>query len=212
MDKFIRKDAPLCACGCGERVKRDYWGKKWNKFVNYHNQRGQNNSFRDKKHSPESKNKMSIAGKGRVFTKEHKKNLSVAMKNNINLKNLSKEQILKRSISQMRCRTDGYCDAWSDLRYKNDCKKDHCGICEVKEEKRISKMGRKYSNLILHHKDLNPKNCHPDNLSTLCNSCHTKLHHFLKKYSSSVLRNRKQNLKPFQDGIENFVEKLELLK
>lgn len=42
--KRRRKDAaPLCACGCGERVKWNKRKKKWNKFIHRHNLKGKNN-------------------------------------------------------------------------------------------------------------------------------------------------------------------------
>lgn len=31
---------PLCACGCGQKVKRHYRNKKWNKFIKNHSPRG----------------------------------------------------------------------------------------------------------------------------------------------------------------------------
>lgn len=42
--------------------------------------------------------------------------------------------------------------------------KDKCDMCGTTE------------NLDTHHKDLNPKNNEPENLMTLCDSCHTKWH------------------------------------
>ena len=49
--RFIRKDsiAPLCACGCGERVKKCKYRKTWNKFISGHQNRGKNHPFYDKK-------------------------------------------------------------------------------------------------------------------------------------------------------------------
>lgn len=40
MSRFIRKEAPLCACGCGGKVKKHTWKNKWNKFINGHQRRG----------------------------------------------------------------------------------------------------------------------------------------------------------------------------
>lgn len=147
-----------------------------------------------KKLSKETCKKMSASGKNKIFTEGHRKNLSIAQtgktmseeaKRKISIafknKKLSEEHILKRTISQMKCRTDGYCDAWSDKEYKNDCRKSYCEICGIGF--RIIKKSDGYTipNLLLHHKDCNPVNCHPDNLQTLCIGCHTKLHFKLKK-------------------------------
>lgn len=44
MNKFKRKDqTPLCACGCGERVKKSQDHEGWNKFIAYHSNRGKYN-------------------------------------------------------------------------------------------------------------------------------------------------------------------------
>jgi len=49
---------PLCACGCGERVKWNKDKKNWNIYVPYHH----------------------LRGKRRVFTKEHCEKISIAQK------------------------------------------------------------------------------------------------------------------------------------
>jgi hypothetical protein len=44
MNKFKRKNQiPLCACGCGERVKKSQDHESWNKFIAYHSNRGKYN-------------------------------------------------------------------------------------------------------------------------------------------------------------------------
>ena len=166
---------------------------------------GKNNPRYGIKVSLATRRKLSIAQTGRVFSKETRKKLSIInigkklsdkTKKKISIafkgKKLSKEHVLKNSIGHMKCRTDGYCDAWGDQEYKNDCRKDYCEICGKKEEKKIDVMSRVCSNLLLHHKDLNPENCCPDNLSTLCRSCHMILHHTLNRKKR---KRRKQNAK-----------------
>lgn len=128
--------------------------------------RGKNNPMFGKIMSKKSREKMSIAATGNTSHLGHKH---------------SEEAREKISLALMRCRTDGYCDIWSDKEYKKDCLKNYCEICKRKEDKTKGKDGRLFSKLGLHHKDLNPKNCHPDNLATLCRSCHTKLHRMLQK-------------------------------
>lgn len=157
MNKFKRKDqAPLCACGCGERVGWNKGGlNKWNDFIPGHHRKG-------RKHSQKSKDKMALRARGRRHSKSTK---------------------LKISIGHIKCRADGYCDAWSDQEFKQSYLKNYCEICSIKEIKRQCANGKIYSNLLLHHIDFNPQNCHPDNLQTLCRSCHTKLHHTGKTIS-----------------------------
>lgn len=152
-----------------------------------------------KKFSKETRKKMSISGKNKIFTEKHRKSLSIAQtgktmteeaKRKISIafkgKKLSKEHILKRTIAQMKCRTDGYCDAWSDKEFKKDCKKDRCEICGTKFKIIQKSDGYTIPNLLLHHIDCNPKNCHPDNLQTLCAKCHTKLHFELKRKGEKI--------------------------
>ena len=120
-------------------------------------------------HSEETKKKISLANKGK-----HHKNKGIPH---------TIEHNNKVAIALMKCRIDGYCDAWGDQEYKNDCRKDYCEIYKAKEEKKTSIYQRKektiikiISNLLLHHKDFNPENCCLNNLQTLCRSCHNKIH------------------------------------
>jgi hypothetical protein len=87
-----------------------------------------------------------------------------------------KKYAIAVSIGNMKCRTDEYCDAWSDVEYKKDCKKDHCEKCGVKLSFKKDVREHIQPNLILHHKDKHPSNCSPDNLMTVCRGCHNKLH------------------------------------
>jgi len=35
-------------------------------------------------------------------------------------------------------------------------------------------------NILVHHKDSNPSNNHPDNLEVICDNCHAKIHGWKK--------------------------------
>lgn len=122
MNKFKRKDqAPLCACGCGEKVKRDRNNSKWNCFVRGHNWNNRRHTYKTrtkmsiarkkqnslitgmsgKNHSEETKQKLSIAkiGKnnpmyGKILPKKHRQKISKSNKN----KTFSKEHRKKLSI------------------------------------------------------------------------------------------------------------------
>ena len=37
-----KNEAPLCGCGCGEKVKWGISRRKWNKFLSHHNIKGKN--------------------------------------------------------------------------------------------------------------------------------------------------------------------------
>ena len=127
--------------------------------------------------SKESRQKMSRSHTGRKFSEEHRQNISIANKGNpkpklstaLKGRKLSKEHILNRTIAQMKCRTDGYCDAWSDKEYKEDLRNDICSDCGMTESESLEKWDQR---LALHHKDGNKQDCNPDNFCTLCRSCH----------------------------------------
>lgn len=57
-------------------------------------------------------------------------------------------------------------------------KKDNCEMCGTKDR------------LTHHHKDRNWANDSPDNLMTLCNSCHTSLHHAAGEISPRRINGR----------------------
>ena len=82
------------------------------------------------------------------------------------------------SIGHIKCRTDGYCDAWSDKEYKEDLREDVCSDCGMTTEESLQEWNEVLS---LHHKDGNKKSCHPDNIDTLCRSCHAYADWELKK-------------------------------
>lgn len=177
-----------CECGCGQEVKWNKSKKKYNRFIFGHSRKGKApynkgivGAFN---HSDKTKKKMSDGrqGKnnhmfGKEITEEHRKNLSLS---HMGYK-ASDETKLKMSLTRIKGRNDGYCDAWADDEYKQDCKKDYCESCRAKEIKTITKDGKLCSNLLLHHIDFDKKNCHPDNLQTLCRTCHMRLHHLFNR-------------------------------
>lgn len=178
---MINNIIPLCSCGCNNPVTQNQnYPFLWNKYIPGHNRR-------NKKASIITKKKMSKFQQGKIISKETKKKMSIAAANRKRPK-CSEKTKLKIAVSEMRCRTDGYCDAWSDNEFKKDCRKNYCEICGKQEKITNIPFRRKSktiimpkSNLLLHHRDCNPKNCNPDNLQTLCCSCHGKLHESLRK-------------------------------
>jgi hypothetical protein len=61
-----------------------------------------------------------------------------------------------------------YCDAWADKEYKESIKKRDNHQCQNPDCWQTSKR------LTVHHIDYNKKNCVPENLITLCNSCNIR--------------------------------------
>ena len=165
-----------CKCGCGEITKLG------NKYIHNHHSRGI-------KRSKETKHKIGLANKGMKFSEESKKNLSLVhvgftgmrhteeakrkvslAKKGIRCSEETKRKLVLANTRNIKCRTDGYCDAWSDGEYKDDLREDVCSDCGMTMEESLDEWGEVLS---LHHKDGNKKNCHPDNFDTLCRSCHS---------------------------------------
>lgn len=145
-----------CKCGCGKITKPG------NKYIPGHHSIGNTYGKKNKNKNPskKSRTKMSLSAMGNTNAKGNKG------------KRHSKETILKRSISRMKCHPNyPYCDIWKDEEYKKDLRKDYCENIDCEEN---------YKRLNNHHVDLDKKNCHPFNIVTLCNSCHSILHHKLR--------------------------------
>jgi len=165
-----------CKCGCGQEVANlsdqyivgHYWRSKTQ--TKEHNQK-KSKSMKGKNTKPKSKKhreNLSISLQTAWNRKESRENM---MKGRVGMKRgpQSKEHILKRVISRIKCRSDGYCDAWSDEEYKADIRKVVCSNCGMSEEESLNKWNSK---LDLHHKNGNKQDCQPSNFDTLCKSCH----------------------------------------
>jgi hypothetical protein len=61
-----------------------------------------------------------------------------------------------------------YCQIWRDKEFKKSIKERDNYECQNPDCWEISKK------LMLHHIDYNKKNCYPNNLITLCNSCNSR--------------------------------------
>lgn len=181
MKKKKKKIRRRCKCGdCGLITKPG------NKYIHWHHK-----PMLNKKQSKEFKKNMSIrlidntygrGNKGRKQSKEQRLNNSLAQIGNTNALGykLTKEQRLKNCLAHIQYDPNySYCDIWKDGEYKKDLRKDHC---ENKNCKRVSKR------FVNHHIYLDKKRCAPNDIMTLCASCHAWLH--------AQLQNGKQKANP----------------
>jgi len=135
--------------------------------------------FLGRKHTKEARKKMSESAKVKVFTDEHRANISKANKG----RKQSKEWVEKRMIAHVgHTRSCGhknpnwkggimhepYCGVWGDKEYKWDIKKRDSFRCQNPDCWGTSDI------LCIHHIDYDKKHCHPDNLITVCHSCNIR--------------------------------------
>ena len=178
----------LCECGCGGEVKI-YRGKP-RRFIQGHNGRGQKLS-EEHKHkirmgntgkivSEETRQKLKISSTGRKHSKETLKKMSESHIGQIPTNawekghiswNKGKQISIDTLAKIIKPRTDGYCDVWSDEEYHNDLRGPACEKCGI-----TNMMCMKISSMQLstHHKN-GKQNCAPEDIQTLCVSCHMKL-------------------------------------
>lgn len=137
-----------------------------------------------KKHSEETKIKFSKQRKGRIrpgkpesFKHKEKTKIKIAKSHTgMKLKNSTKEKI---SLSKLKDKNPAWLGGKSFEPYTTDWTKSlrisirerDKYICQICGEKQDSKA------YAIHHIDYDKKNCNPDNLITLCNSCHMKTNH-----------------------------------
>lgn len=134
-----------------------------------------------RKYSDESKEKNRVAHLGKVHSDESKKKVSEKLKGQIR----TEEQKIKYSKSKIGEKNPRWLGGITKLPYSQDWTEDlkdairkrdnfSCQLCGVHQDKFSEKVNRK---LTVHHIDYDKKNCNPDNLTTLCISCHTKTGH-----------------------------------
>lgn len=109
------------------------------------------------KQTEESKIKIGLASKGRKFSLETKKKLSLAK-----IRDKHPNWLGGKSF-------EPYTLDWNETLKRSIRERDHY-ICQMP---RCNKQQLERTHHI-HHIDYDKKNCNPDNLITLCHSCHTK--------------------------------------
>jgi len=172
---------------------------------------GRKNPFYGKQHSDETKKKLREANLGKTASLELRRLRSEFMKGNKNLLGHKHLESTKHKIAET-CRANGvyeklsllcgdrspawkggisvepYCEAWLDREYKGSIKARDGHRCSNPFCRGTS------SRLCLHHIDYNKKNCSPENLITLCNSCNIIANHnrerHQKFYSEIIMHSK----------------------
>lgn len=143
---------------------------------------GNKNSFYGKKHTLESKLKMSKSHIG----KKHSKKTVEKMKGNKNClgRKLSEETKEKIRLSRKKYVGKNHPrwiedrdtfvrpDDWTDTLRESIRQRDNyiCQECGIHQDELIGR----FKKLDVHHIDYDKQNCNPNNLITLCRSCHSK--------------------------------------
>ena len=129
--------------------KRPKFSKKWRENMA--------KAHKGLKRSFETRKKMSISAKGRVFTKEHKRRIGLAHSG-------EKSRFWEGGKS-----FEPYTIDWTRTLRQSIRERDNntCQICgkPQAQENRL---------FCVHHIDYNKRNCDPKNLITLCRICHNK--------------------------------------
>jgi len=123
------------------------------------------NSNRGKKRSVETKLKMSKASLGKQKSKTHKINIS---KSHIGINSGDKHPNWQGGKSFEDYTTDWNFTFKESIRQRDNFICYECGIHQ--DELDIGQVEK----LDVHHIDYNKKNCNPNNLISLCRSCHAK--------------------------------------
>lgn len=126
----------------------------------------------------ESKIKISKTMKGRFFSKEHRKKLSLASIGN-------KKAIGNKNGHWLGGKSfEKYTIDWTNTLKRAIRERDHynCIICGEQQGE---------TTFCVHHIDYNKKNCNPDNLITICRRCHTKTNfnrNYWIKYFKNIIK------------------------
>uniref|UniRef100_A0A6M3IDV2 HNH nuclease domain-containing protein n=1 Tax=viral metagenome TaxID=1070528 RepID=A0A6M3IDV2_9ZZZZ len=172
--------------------------------------------MKGRKHSKKSRKKISEAGKGRVSpmkgkefgevtkknmsivhlkrcsTKKYKKMFSKRIQNYYsNIENRIKASCIKQGISREDWKgfvsQEPYCQIWTK-EYKEFIKERDGYKCQNPDCWNTNNV------FIPHHIDYNKKNCEPNNLITLCNSCNSRANgnreYWKKFYKNIILEKR----------------------
>lgn len=162
MNKFKRRNIPLCACGCGKRTKQNYHNTRWNKYIKGHENK-------NRRASNETRRKMSIAATGKR-NPNYGKPRSEETKNKISKARMGQFTGNNNPNWREGISCEPYCDIWLDQGYKQSIKDRDNNECQNPD----CRKNCNHMTLCLHHINYNKKDCPPKNLITLCISCNAR--------------------------------------
>lgn len=181
-DPYLRcnNNSRYCSAECANGDENNpMYGKK----LSEESKQKIGDAHRNKIVSMPSRLKMSISGKTKIFTEEHRKNISESLIGRRGYYKHSEETKQKLSdrakerFSDPRnhpnwkggIKCEPYCFQWTDKEYKRWLMYERDkGKCQNLQ------CSRKHSKLHLHHINYIKKDCPPANLITLCVSCNSK--------------------------------------
>lgn len=145
-----------------------------------------------KKHSEETKRKMSLAHKGKKKTAEHIKKVADANRGK-KASEEARKNMSKAKIGKWRgCLASNWQGGKSFEEYSVNWTKT-LKISIRERDKYVCQMCSEKQNDVthhVHHIDYDKKNCNPDNLITLCVSCHMKTNYNRNYWLSFLMKLR----------------------
>lgn len=198
MKRTIYRNPPLCACGCGQFVKKagDLNHPHWNQYLNGHCLRGKNVSDAQKKavrehnikfwtgrkHSDSAKKKMSLAKLGRRLPENHRKHIAQSLQGHEGYwtnRHHSYSYKLKMSLRLRGSNGPGWKGGISSLPYAKEWTRYL--KYQIKERDNFQCQNpcckKKGGKIHIHHVDYDKLNCTPSNLICLCSHCHSRTQH-----------------------------------
>lgn len=165
----------------------------WNKDKKIQTNTGRTHFKKGHIPTEEHRRNLSEANKGKKkppFTKEHLENMSKANKGkHFSLKTEFKEGQTsgKNNNNWLNgISFEPYSTDWTKTLKRSIRERDHytCRLCGLQQTEET---------FLVHHIDYNKKNCNPNNLITLCRSCHTKTNYnreYWTNYFNNLLNNK----------------------
>lgn len=176
---------PLCKCGCGQRVS-----KPGNKYVNGHTWKGRTNNWLGKKHTKETRKKMSkshiglLAGEKSPF---YGKSPSNKTREKIGIANSGENN------GNWKGGYTEYCPIFNNKEFRriiHERDSNTCLLCGCTRQLNFKLHGKKQ--LTIHHINHNKKDCDLRNCVSVCVRCNgivegLKIKKFYEEYLSQLV-------------------------